>query len=78
MAGYARRIPIDEQLQAVEAAELDAERALELAKAEHDGREIGRLEAQLEGLAAAIVTMRWLARDREGCIQLLTTKIGAS
>ncbi len=57
---------------------MDAERALQAATAEHDGREIGRLQMQLEGLAAAIVTMRWLARDREGCIQLLTTKIGAS
>lgn len=73
-----RRIPIGEQLQAVEAAQLDAETALEAAISEHDGREIGRLQMQLEGLAAAIVTMRWLARDREGCIQLLTTKIGAS
>lgn len=73
-----RRIPISEQMQAVEAAAADAESALEAARSAHDRQEIARLEMQLERLAAAIVTMRWLARDREGCIQLLTTKIGAS
>ena len=70
------RIAIDDQARAAETALAVCEGALQAATEAHDGRAIADLTFQRDCLAAAVTTLRWLSRGREGCIQLLTTKVG--
>lgn len=37
---------------------------------------LAEIDRALGQLDAALVTLRWLARDRDGCIRLLTTRAG--
>ncbi len=39
-------------------------------------RRLAQLRRTLGQLDAACTTLRWLARDREGCVKLLATRVG--
>jgi len=72
------KLDLADQLAGLEFAmdRLAAELARGLTVANASG--LTEMETALARLRAAATTLRWLARDREGCIRLLTTKFGAT
>ena len=67
-------VPVLQQLEAVADAATRAADDLAEAKARYDVEAIERLRRDVSGLRAAQVTLAWLAKDREGCVQLLTSR----
>lgn len=67
------RIAIGDQVTGVEFARARLAAELDAGPAAMSAGDMAEARANLGRIDAALVTLRWLARDREGCLQLLTT-----
>lgn len=67
-------IPITQQVDVAGRMVAQLEAALAAAKTTYDRDEIETITYDLDAMRAVRTTLAWLAKDRDGCVKLLTTR----